>query len=100
MSASDSGLPQGDRPPPDLRARSAAMFRVPARPLYLAPIGHLVHWFGTEAGLSRAQCEELELAVDEACTNVIRYAFAQPPGGEMTLLFSPRDDGLAVTIQE
>ena len=100
MSASDSGLPRGDRLPPDLRAPPTGILRLPARPPYLAPVGYLVRWFGTQAGLSHEQCDELELAVDEACTNVIRYAFAEPAGGDMTLVFSPRDDGLEVTIQD
>ncbi len=100
MSTSDSGLPPGDGPQPDLDARSAGMLRVPACPVYLALVGTVVRWFGSRAGLSEEQCGEMEVAVDEACTNVIRHAFPEPTKGEMTLLFTPSDHGLEVTIQD
>ena len=100
MSPSDSGLPRGERPPPELDARSTGILRVPARPPYLALVGNVVRWFASQAGLSEERCQELELAVEEACTNVIRYAFPQTADGEMTLVFSPCDDGLEVTIQD
>jgi serine/threonine-protein kinase RsbW len=100
MSTSDSGLPPGDGPQPDLDSRSAGILRVPARPIYLALVGNVVRWFASQTGLSEERCEELELAVDEACTNVIRYAFAEAPDGEMTLVFSPSDAGLEVTVQD
>ena len=100
MSTSESCVPPSDGPPPRLDARSAALLRLPARPPYLALVGNVVRWFGKRAGLSEEQSQELELAVDEACTNVIRYAFPERGDGEMTLVFSPCDDRLEVTVQD
>jgi serine/threonine-protein kinase RsbW len=74
------------------------MLRVPAEPAYLGLIGTVVQWFGRRAGLSEEQCQELEVAVDEACTNVIRHAFSGQAAGEMRVVCSPSDRGLAVTI--
>jgi serine/threonine-protein kinase RsbW len=100
MSLSDRGLPRGERPslPPD--GRSTGILRLPARSSYLSLVGNVVRWFAGLAGLTHQQGEELELAVDEACTNVIRYAFPEAAEGEMTLVFSPCDQGLEVTIQD
>ena len=100
MSPSDSGLPQGERPQPELDARSTGILRVPARPPYLALVGTVVRWFAGQAGLNEQPCQELELAVDEACTNVIRYAFPETADGEMILVFSLCDGGLEITIQD
>jgi len=58
----------------------------------------LVQWFGRRAGLSGDRCQELEVAVDEACTNVVRHAFPDGVEGEMTVQFTPLEQGLRVTI--
>jgi serine/threonine-protein kinase RsbW len=58
----------------------------------------VVKWFAHQAGLSDEKCQELEVAVDEACTNVIRHAFSEPSEEEMSIVCSPVDGGLAVTI--
>jgi len=82
----------------DCGVLSSGMLSVPARPPYLALIGAVVKWFGQRSGLSEKQCCQLEVAVDEACTNVIRHAFPNGPGGEMAIVCSPSDRGLAVTV--
>ena len=98
MSEPDSG------PPPAVRSRyrgdalSDGTLRVPAHPSYLSLIGITVKWFARRAGLSDEQCEELEVAVDEACTNVIRYAFPDRTTGEMTVVCSLSESGLGVSI--
>jgi len=81
------------------RHRRAAL-RVPAEARYLAVIGSVVQWFGKKAGLSKEQASEFEVAVDEACTNVISYAFDGQAQGEMQIEFEPTDRGLSVTIMD
>ncbi len=71
---------------------------VPAQPAYLALVGDMVRRLGLRAGLSDEQCHDLEVAVDEACTNVVRYAFPEQAAGEMTVICSPSDRGLEVSI--
>ncbi len=80
------------------RALGCASLRVPAQPVYLALIGMTVRWFGVQAGLSDEKCRDLDVAVDEACSNVIRHGFAGRADGEMTVVCSPVEKGLQVTI--
>jgi len=80
------------------RVLDSASLCVPAQPAYLALIGMAVRWFGGQAGLSDENCQDLEVAVDEACSNVIRHGFAGRADGEMTVICSPVDRGLRVTI--
>ena len=77
---------------------STATLLVPTHPSYLSLIGTMVKWFGRPAGLSEEQTGELEVAVDEACTNVIRYAFPRGAKGEIKIVCSPVADGLLVRI--
>ena len=77
-----------------------ASLRMPARASCLPLVGMLVHWFGRRAGLSDEQCRELEVAADEACSNVVRHAFPDAPAGEITVSFAPFDQGLRVTVAD
>jgi serine/threonine-protein kinase RsbW len=58
----------------------------------------VVKWHGHRAGLSDEECYELEGAVDEACTNVIQYAYPEANSGEITLRCSSLPRGLQVDI--
>lgn len=100
MSESDHDLPRGETTGPGGDSRSFGTLRVPARSSYLELVGTLVRWFGRRAGLSEEQREELEVAVDEACTNVVRHAFPNQADGEMTVVFRPTGEGLEVTIED
>ncbi|MCP4536693.1 MAG: ATP-binding protein [Chloroflexi bacterium] len=82
----------------DADVPSTATLLVPASSSYLSLIGAMVKWFGRPAGLSEEQTSELEVAVDEACTNVIRYAFPNGAKGEITVVCSPIANGLLVRI--
>jgi serine/threonine-protein kinase RsbW len=79
-------------------AGRGVLLRVPARKEYLALIGLAVRWSGRQAGLSEEKFKDLEVAVDEACSNVIRHGFPDQADGEMTVVFSPVPAGMQVTI--
>jgi serine/threonine-protein kinase RsbW len=79
-------------------ARGTVSVHVPAQARYLSLIATLVQWFGRRAGLSDERWQELEVAVDEACTNVVRHAFPEGVEGEMTVHFALLEQGLRVTI--
>ena len=100
MSEADNDLPRDGTSQPGGSFPPSGTLRVPARPPYLALVGTVVRWFGPRAGLSEEQSRELEVAVDEACTNVVRHAFPDGADGEMTVVFRPTGDGLEVTIQD
>ncbi len=100
MSQSEWGQPGPAGPAPGPEACAAGTLCLPARPPYLGLVGFFVQWFGERAGLSREKCQELEVAVDEVCTNVIRHASGQGMAGEMTVVCSPFEGGLRVTVAD
>lgn len=100
MNESKNGPPRPAEVRSDVDSLPTGMLRVPASPPYLALVGNVVRWFGGRAGLSDEKCGELEVAVDEACTNVIRHAFPEATPGDMTILCSASDSGLKVTIRD
>lgn len=69
--------------------------RVPARPELLKLIRATVGEAACAAGCSEGAAGELVVAVDEACQNVIRYAYRKDPGGEIVIRLC-RDDGRLV----
>ncbi len=91
-----SGLPgpavQNRAEPPN------GILRVPARPSHLSLIGMFVQWHGHTAGLTDVRCYELEVAVDEACTNVIRHAYDAASSGWISIHCTPFAGGLQVDI--
>ena len=98
MSESDSGPPPAGAISSGSDARGE--LRVPAEPAYLALIGSVLRWFGNRAGLSDEQCRDFEVALDEACTNVVRYAFAGEARGQMAVTFCPDAGGLTVEVRD
>jgi anti-sigma regulatory factor (Ser/Thr protein kinase) len=100
MSQSDWERSRAAEPVSGPEACAAGMLRLPARPSYLGLVGLFVQWFGNRAGLSREKCHELEVAVDEVCTNVIRHASGPGTAGKMTVVCSPFEEGLRVTVAD
>lgn len=49
--------------------------KIPANPKYLKLIRRTVSNISEMAGFSGKQCNHLTLAIDEACTNIIRHAY-------------------------
>lgn len=79
-------------------AAGGASLRIPAQTPYVPLVGQLVQWFGQQAGLDDDERHDLEVAVDEACTNVVRHAFPETAPGEMTICCSPVEAGVKVEI--
>jgi serine/threonine-protein kinase RsbW len=52
-----------------------------------------------EIGASQAVIDDLKLAVTEACSNVVRYAYRGRPG-ELSVEFEPLDGGFAVRVSD
>jgi serine/threonine-protein kinase RsbW len=98
MNESDSGPVKAERTADSEGAVSQGTLRVPARPPYLALIGMVVTWHGHRAGLSDEECCELEGAVDEACTNVIQYAYSGANSRDITICCSSLPRGIQVDI--
>jgi len=100
MSQSDWERLRSVEPVSGPEACAAGTLRLPARPPYLGLVGLFVQWFGNRAGLSKEKCHELEVAVDEVCTNVIHHASGPGTAGKMTVVCSPFEEGLRVMVAD
>ncbi|MEJ2207520.1 MAG: ATP-binding protein [Anaerolineae bacterium] len=70
-----------------------------AEPSDLVDIRHFVQQAGHDLGLDDAAIYALELAVDEACTNVIMHAY-EGRGGRLELHIDIVDDHIEVVIRD
>ncbi|MCZ6701568.1 MAG: ATP-binding protein [Ignavibacteria bacterium] len=52
----------------------------------------------SDAGLAGEEIENVMLAVDEACTNIIKHAYNSYPDGEIVIKIEYNSDKLLVTI--
>lgn len=77
------------------RGPAAVELRVAARLENLAVLRTLVGAVGTFADLDLDSVADLRLAVDEACTLLIRSA---SPGASLVVVVDPRDDDVVVEV--
>lgn len=52
----------------------------------------------SNAGLSKESIENIMLAVDEACTNIIKHAYKSFPDGEITIKIEYNSNKLLISI--
>lgn len=71
--------------------------QVPSSTENLALIREFVTTVGAQAGLSEQDIAKLELAVDEACANVIEHAYGHDASKEVTI--SANFDGETITFE-
>lgn len=76
-----------------------AMIKLSADLSQVPVIREFVALTGRELGLSESVIWDLKLAVDEACTNVIRHAY-RGQGGEIELVIEPVECGIQVVIHD
>lgn len=72
--------------------------QVPSSPENLLMIRAFVAQVGEQAGLDEADVESLELAVDEACANVIEHAYANDCSQELTVQAVFDEDEIRIGI--
>ena len=66
----------------------------------LAKIGKLVAGVAKEAGFDSAHVYEIQLAVDEACTNIIEHGYGGEGKGEIYCNCEKLPDGIRVTLHD
>lgn len=88
-------MTDGPDPGAGNRGPAAVELRVAARLENLALLRTLVGAVGTFADLDLDSVADLRLAVDEACTLLIRSAF---PGTALLVVVDPRDDDVVVEV--
>ena len=67
---------------------------LPARPENVAVVRHVLGAFAEALQLPDAVIEDMRLAVTEACTNVVRHAYADGEPGPVEILIRPEGDTL------
>jgi anti-sigma regulatory factor (Ser/Thr protein kinase) len=73
---------------------------LPARPENVAVVRHVLGAFAEALQLPDPVIEDMRLAVTEACTNVVRHAYADGQPGPVEILIRPLDDMLQVIVSD
>lgn len=82
----------------DLPAHSTLRLVLPARPENVALVRHTVAAAAQERGLPLHMVEDMRLAVTEACTNVVRHAYAGE--GDMEVNVELTGPGMCVVVED
>jgi len=72
--------------------------QVPSNTENLAMIRDFVNGIGTRAGLPAAEVAKLELAVDEACANVIEHAYGPEVTKEVSVKATIDEDTVQIDV--
>src|ERR671916_50198 len=71
---------------------------LPARPENVAVVRHVLGAFAEALQLPDPVIEDMRLAVTEACTNVVRHAYADGEPGPVEILIRPAGEELQVVV--
>ena len=86
--------PQGGGGASDVR------LTLPARPENVAVVRHVLGAFAEALRLPDPVIEDMRLAVTEACTNVVRHAYADGDPGPVEILIRPAGEVLQVVVSD
>ncbi|MBI3098360.1 MAG: ATP-binding protein [Planctomycetes bacterium] len=73
---------------------------VPSHPQYMTILRHSVFSMCTFAGFEASEAKKIVLAVDEAVTNVIKYAYEMDCTQEIQVSLAAHEDGLEIKIRD
>jgi anti-sigma regulatory factor (Ser/Thr protein kinase) len=73
---------------------------IPADPPAMFIVRALVDEISARIGFEAEETDKLVLAVDEACTNVIRYAYGDSGDGRIVITFSIGPDCFEIVIRD
>src|ERR671917_1674748 len=73
---------------------------LPARPENVAVVRHVLGAFAEALQLPDPVIEDMRLAVTEACTNVVRHAYADGEPGPVEILIRPVGETLQVVVTD
>ena len=75
-----------------------AEIRIASRPDCLRLVRALVNEVGDANGCGGVCISQMVMAVDEACQNIIRHAYAGDPEGEIVVDIRRQDDAIAIHL--
>ena len=93
---SSPGLGEGEQQ----NRGSDVRLTLPARPENVAVVRHVLGAFAEAPQLPDPVIEDMRLAVTEACTNVVRHAYADGEPGPVEILIRPEGDDLLVVVSD
>lgn len=80
--------------------KDSVKITVPSHPKYLAMVRRMTFMFGDVHGMENTLLEDIKLAVDEACTNVIRHAYGGDQSRTIGIEYQMKEGELRVTIED
>ena len=80
------------------RTKNSDKLIVKSRTENLSEIRDFISGSALQAGLSEDVIENIILAVDEACTNIIKHAYNSFPDGEIVIKVESDDKKFSITI--
>jgi len=73
---------------------------VPSQPKYLFVIRSALYPLILDAGFSKKEARKVILAVDEACSNIIKHAYAGDPGKTITVTVADTAERFTVRLRD
>ncbi len=73
---------------------------MPASAENVALVRHVLGAVAEALHMSPQAVDDVKLAVTEACTNVVRHAYAGAAAGSLDVAAAPRPDGLTVVVSD
>jgi anti-sigma regulatory factor (Ser/Thr protein kinase) len=73
---------------------------VPSHPKFLHVVRSTLYSLVTEAGFPKKDARKIVLAVDEACSNIIKYAYEGGHSGTIALTVTVGPDKLVVVLKD
>jgi len=86
-------------PPLGISNHPAVSRTFPGRFESLSSIGQFVRSQALQSGLDEKAVYQVEMAIDEACSNIIEHAYGEKEG-EISLTCSSGEDGLTVVLRD
>ena len=81
-----------------MAAGGSVSIRIPSDAKHLYLMRRLVQEVSLAHGFPEEEVRRIVLAMDEACSNVIRHAYEGDPGGSIDIEAEPIEDGLRFTV--
>lgn len=80
--------------------KDSTVLKIPSHPKYLRTIRALTDEMAGLYGLKEREVKNIRLAVDEACSNVIKHAYKGDTGRKIVVKFNLSQKGFEVIIED
>ncbi len=80
--------------------KNITILEIPSHPKYLRTVRILTDEMGELYGMKKSDIKNIKLAVDEACSNVIKHAYKKDTGQKIIIKFILSPKGFEVIIDD